>query len=134
MATQIKTPVVSLQGIIGTLSPYSYQVKPKTNRDPIKVVFDGIDYPGRLTSGQGKGAKPRFYAYFIVDSFQHWIELTEVAHAELKKNPAAVLDLTTVVAPVSVEQNAADLAAAPVVTPQAEAPKGRKAKREAAAA
>jgi hypothetical protein len=128
MATQIKTPVVSLQGIIGTLSPYSYQVKPKTNRDPIKVVFDGIDYPGRLTSGQGKGAKPRFYAYFIVDSFQHWIELTEAAHAELKKNPAAVLDLTTVVAPQ------ADAPSEPAVTPQAEAPKGRKAKREVAAA
>jgi hypothetical protein len=96
--SKIKTQVTSNLKTIGTLSPYSYQVRPKTNRDPIKVVFDNVAYQGRLTSGQGKGAVARFYAYFIQGDFQHWIELTEEAFKELKNNQAATLNLNTVVA------------------------------------
>jgi hypothetical protein len=121
--SKIKTPVTSNLGIIGTLSPYSYQVKPKTNRDPIKVIYDETEYAGRLTSGQGKGAAPRFYAYFVQGDFQHWIELTAEAHKELKANPAATLNLFTVVAGTG---------PAPVA-PVAPA-KGKRARREAATA
>jgi len=120
----IKQQVTSNLGTIGTLSPYSYQVKPKTQRDPIKVVFNEVAYQGRLTSGQGKGAVPRFYAYFIQGDFQHWIELTAEAHAELKANPAATLNLFSVVAGTGPAPDATE-------APKA---KGRKAKREAAAA
>lgn len=123
MATT-KIQVTSNLGIVGVLSPYSYQVKPKTNRDPIRVVFNDVEYKGRLTSGQGKGSAPRFYAYFMVDTFQHWIEITSEAHAELKKNPAATLNLFTVVAGTG---------PAPAAAPEAPT-KGRKAKRDAATA
>jgi hypothetical protein len=121
--SKIKTPVTSNLGIIGTLSPYSYQVRPKVARDLITVNFDNNEYQGRLTSGQGKGTAPRFYAYFVQGDFQHWIELTAEAHKELKVNKAARLNLFTVVA------GTGDAPA----TPAAPA-KGKRAKREAAIA
>jgi hypothetical protein len=123
--SKIKTPVTSNLGIIGTLSPYSYQVKPKVARDLITVNFDNNEYQGRLTSGQGKGAVPRFYAYFMQGDFQHWIELTEAAHKELKVNKAATLNLFTVVAGTG-DAPKADAPKAPA--------KGKRAKREQAAA
>lgn len=123
--SKIKTQVTSNVAIIGVLSPYSYQVRPKTQRDPITVNFDNKGYAGRLTSGQGKGDKARFYAYFIQGDFQHWIELTAEAHADLKAGKVSSLNLFTVMAGTN-DAPKADAPKAPA--------KGKRAKREQATA
>lgn len=120
--SKIKTQVTSNVAIVGVLSPYSYQVRPKTNRDPITVNFDNNEYTGRLTSGQGKGSAPRFYAYFVQGDFQHWVELTAEAYADLKSGKVKVLNLFTAMAGT----DDAPAAAAPA--------KGKRAKREQVAA
>jgi hypothetical protein len=43
----------------------------------------------------------RYYAYFTMDDFQHWLELTGTAHATLKKDPVAKLELTVKPVPVA---------------------------------
>jgi hypothetical protein len=119
--------------IIGNVSPYSYQVKPKTwdrANSAKQVKFGGEISPSRLTKGQGKGSAMRFYAYFMAGDYQHWVELTEATYTEMVKNPAFVLELT----PRSVEQ-AAPVKDAPATEAPAEEPKkARRVKREAVTA
>lgn len=118
--------VSSSAAIIGNVSPYSYQVQPKKTSTAQQVSFNGDLFPSRLTKGQGKGSATRYYAYFMVETFQHWVELTEATYTEMSKNPAFVLELTP-------ETVAAPVAPAPVAA-EKPARKAKKATREAVAA
>ena len=134
MATKIA--VSSNLGIIGVLSPYSYQVKPKTWADREFVVWEGKSRKSRLTKGAGKGAVTRYYAYFLEEDFLHWIELTADAYATIEKDPAAKLELTAKKAEESkAEESKAEEPKAE--EPKAEEPapkKGKRASREKVAA
>ena len=134
MSKTTKINVTANLAIIGTVSPYSYQVKPKTYGATKQVEFDGELRQTRFTKGAGRGEITRYYAYFMDGAVQHWIELTAESYAELTKNPAAVLKLSRVAEPIA---PAAEQAEQPAMDPAIEAvvaPKRHKAKREVAEA
>ena len=131
-----KIEVTANLGVVGPVSPYSYQVAPKTwlsfgESEPRKQLkfADGDVQTCRFTAGQGKAAGMKYFVYFKHAERQEWIELTAAAFDTLKKDKTAVLELKPVVvaepAPAAPEEPKAPEA-------PAEEPKGdKKAKAKA---
>ena len=91
--------------IIGQVSPYSYQVAPKTwnsfgESEPRKQLkYAGAEpQTCRFTAGQGKAAGMKYFVYFTHAERQEWIELTQATFTALKADKTLVLELTPVVA------------------------------------
>lgn len=133
--------------VIGPVSPYSYQVAPKTwnsfgESEPRKqLTFEGELKTCRFTSGQGKAAAMRYFVYFKHAERQEWIELTPGTFDQLKKDKTVTLDLTRVKAeepkaeepkaPEAPTEPAAEEPKEPVTTEAAAEPvtTGKKSKR-----
>lgn len=122
-----KIEVNSNMGVVGHVSPYSYQVAPKTwnsfgESEPRKQLkFAAADVSTcRFTQGQGKAAAMRYFVYFKLAERQEWIELTADTFTKLKADKSLVLELT----PTKVEEPK------PAEQPAAEQPQTKKAKRE----
>jgi len=126
-----KIEVTSNMSIIGQVSPYSYQVAPKTwnsfgESEPRKQLKFGDGEPQvcRFTSGQGKASAMKYFVYFTHAERQEWIQLTDATYAALKADKTAIITLTPVV-----------VAAEPAKEePKTEAPAGDKKAKEKAKA
>ena len=99
-----KIEVTANLGVVGPVSPYSYQVAPKTwlsfgESEPRKQLkfADGDVQTCRFTAGQGKAAGMKYFVYFNHAERQEWIELTAATFDTLKKDKTAVLELKPVV-------------------------------------
>ena len=106
-----KISVNSNMTVVGVVSPYSYQVAPKTwnsfgESEPRKQLkFGDAAEPQtcRFTAGQGKAAGMKYFVYFTHAERQEWIELTQATFTALKADKTLVLELTPVVAEVAAE-------------------------------
>ena len=106
-----KISVTSSMSVVGDVSPYSYQVAPKTwnsfgESEPRKQLKFGDAEPQvcRFTSGQGKASAMKYFVYFTHAERQEWIQLTDATFAALKADKTAILTLTPVkVEPAKVE-------------------------------
>lgn len=117
--TATKILLAANDATIGTVSPYSYQVKPKIwNRESGRkqIVWGGEARASHLTKGAGKGQATRFYIYFMEDAFQHWVELTETAWKSLSEDASKTLSLV---------RKSAELAVEAIVEAELEAPRAR---------
>jgi len=113
-----KIDVTSNMSTIGPVSPYSYQVAPKTwlsfgESEPRKQLsFAGAEpQTCRFTAGQGKASAMKYFVYFTHAERQEWIELTQATFTALKADKTAILELTPVAKPEPAkaeEQPAAD--------------------------
>jgi len=99
-----KIEITSNMTTIGPVSPYSYQVAPKTwlsfgeSEARKQLSFDGAEpQTCRFTAGQGKAAAMKYFVYFTHAERQEWIELTAATFDTLKKDKTAVLELKPVV-------------------------------------
>ena len=99
-----KIEVTANLGVVGPVSPYSYQVAPKTwlsfgeSEARKQLSFDGAEpQTCRFTAGQGKAAAMKYFVYFTHAERQEWIELTAATFDTLKKDKTAVLELKPVV-------------------------------------
>jgi hypothetical protein len=127
-----KISVTSSMSVVGDVSPYSYQVAPKTwnsfgESEPRKQLkFGDAAEPQvcRFTSGQGKASAMKYFVYFTHAGRQEWIQLTDATYAALKADKTAIITLTPVV-----------VAAEPAKEePKTEAPAGDKKAKEKAKA
>jgi hypothetical protein len=91
--------------VVGEVSPYSYQVAPKTwnsfgESEPRKQLrFGDATEPQvcRFTSGQGKASAMKYFVYFTHAERQEWIQLTDATYAALKADKTMVLELKPIV-------------------------------------
>jgi hypothetical protein len=91
--------------VVGDVSPYSYQVAPKTwnsfgESEPRKQLkFGDAKEPQvcRFTSGQGKASAMKYFVYFTHAERQEWIQLTDATYAALKADKTMVLELKPIV-------------------------------------
>jgi hypothetical protein len=122
---------VTLNGRPAIESPYRYSVRPKSlvergEASPrTNVRLDGRDVTSRLTSGRGKGAVERYYAYYYpsgLEGSQEWIEITGDEFLAARRDPAYRLEIVSAPAPAPAAEPAP--AAAPA--------KGKKAERATA--
>jgi hypothetical protein len=100
-----KISVNANMSVVGDVSPYSYQVAPKTwnsfgESEPRKQLrFGDAAEPQtcRFTAGQGKAEGMRYFVYFTHAERQEWIQLTAASFAALKADKTLVLELKPVV-------------------------------------
>lgn len=128
-----KIEVTSNMGIIGHISPYSYQVAPKTwnsfgesePRKQLKYGDAAEPQTCRFTAGQGKASGMKYFVYFKHADRQEWIELTADTFDKLKKDKALIIELKPV---AKAEPEAPKVDTKPAEQPAPKADKKDKAK------
>lgn len=124
-----KIEVTANLAVVGQVSPYSYQVAPKTwnsfgESEPRKQLKFGDSEPQtcRFTAGQGKAEGMKYFVYFKHAERQEWIQLAASTFDALKKDKTLVLELTPVAKaePEATPAPAAEPAAQPLMEELAE--------------